>query len=319
MRINGIDLLKGVLIIFVMLGHILQGEIEESIWRNIIYSIHMPLFVGISGFLFNIEKQIKNNLIALTRNYLFRLIIPWFAAVIIYFLILHVLNNKSEIIIEFIKAFIYPYYHLWFIPGFLSWVILTWIFKRMKISDKFLLYIALLISIVSKILQEHPELYQNLGILKYGIDVVLNTFKLHFFYFFILGLVYSRIEIKKPKRIDALIPLIGLSIVIYLFYNPITLLQNINFFIFNSLLLILSLKLVVQKSTMRSKTIEWIGQNSLGIYLWHVLPILICKFAIGTENLTLFYLAIIGLEIAFIIVYKHLIKINLFKKFAFGL
>lgn len=118
MRLNNIDFFKGLLIILVILGHILQGSLEESIFRYTIYSFHMPLFIGISGFLFNANKVVDFNFIALIKRYLYRIIIPWTLAIAVYFL-LSSIESRSVTITGIVKAFAFPYYHLWFIPGFL--------------------------------------------------------------------------------------------------------------------------------------------------------------------------------------------------------
>lgn len=55
-RLNNIDFLKGVLIIFVITGHLIPGILNKTLIRYIIYFFHMPLFIGISGYLINIQK-----------------------------------------------------------------------------------------------------------------------------------------------------------------------------------------------------------------------------------------------------------------------
>ena len=319
MRLKNIDLFKGLLIFLVIIGHLLQGKMDEAIWRTIIYSFHMPLFIGISGFLFNVDKLVGINLIALIKKYLFRIIIPWTIAIVFYFSVSLIQNHNSNILIGLIKAFINPYYHLWFIPGFLSWIILTWFLKKIKTGDKLLLIIGLLISMSSVVLQKYPEIYQDFWILKSGIGLVLHTFRPYFYFFFVFGLVYKRIELKRPKVLEYILPLICLLSVIYLFYNPNKLFSAINFFLFNSLLLSLVLKISLHNLIRSNKTIEWIGLNSLAIYLWHVLPILVCKYLIGTENLAFFYTVTISLEIIFIIAYKYLLRIDILKKYVFGM
>ena len=54
-----VDLVKGVLIILVIVGHLLPGERHASLLRWIIYSVHMPLFAAVSGYLFP-WKEINN-------------------------------------------------------------------------------------------------------------------------------------------------------------------------------------------------------------------------------------------------------------------
>lgn len=319
MRLKNIDLFKGLLIVFVILGHTLQGEMDESIWRTVIYSFHMPLFIGISGFLFNADRVVAINLIVLIKKYLFRVIIPWTIAVAFYFSLSIIQNDNFNILTGLIKSFISPFYHLWFIPGFLSWVVLTWIFKKIKTGDNFLLVFGLLISVVSIILKNYPEIYQNLGVLNSGIKLVLHTFRPYFYFFFVFGVIYRRLELNRPNIFEYILPLICFVFLIYSFYNPNKLLSTINFFLFNSLLLSLILKVSTNNLIRGNETIEWIGVNSLAIYLWHVLPILICKFAIGTENLTMFYLVTICMEFVFIIAYSYLLKIDILKKYVFGI
>jgi fucose 4-O-acetylase-like acetyltransferase len=65
-----------------MAGHILQGSLESSLPRTIIYSFHMPLFIGVSGFLFNMQKAGRMNFALLLKKYRFRVILPWVFAVL---------------------------------------------------------------------------------------------------------------------------------------------------------------------------------------------------------------------------------------------
>lgn len=269
-----------------ILGHVLQGKIEEVIWKTIIYSFHMPLFIGISGFLFNVDRVVGINLIALIKKYLFWVVIPWTIAIIFYFSLSVIQNDNLNVLTELIKSFISPFYHLWFIPGFLRWIVLTWFFKKIKTKDSHLLVIGLLISVVSIVLKSYPEVYQDLNVLNSGIGLLLHTFRPYFYFFFVLGLVFKRLELTRPKIFEYILPLLGFAIVIYSFYSPNKLLSAVNFFLFNSFLLSLVLKISANNMIKESKTIEWIGLNSLAIYLWHLLPILICKYVFGMWKIT---------------------------------
>src|SRR5690606_24502090 len=115
MRLKNIDLFKGLLIVLVILGHILPKDISESFGRTIIYSFHMPLFIGISGFLFNADKLIKIGFVDLITKYRYRVILPWLIAVIFYFAMMSIYSGSINVV-ELLKAFTYPFYHLWFIP-----------------------------------------------------------------------------------------------------------------------------------------------------------------------------------------------------------
>jgi len=316
-RTTNIDFFKGVLIILVISGHVLQGKMDESILRTLIYSFHMPLFIGISGFLFNEEKVSRFSFIELVNKYWLRVIMPWIIAVIIYYILFGIQHNYT--ILRFIKSLIHPFYHLWYIPGFISWIVLTWCLKKLKLNNSVILLIALLISVISEILKCYPEIYKNYGIINSGIELILYTFRPYFYFFFVFGLLFKHLELKKPTMPEYIFPLLFFASVIFLFYNPNTVISVLNFFLFNSFLLSLILKISVNNLIPDNKNIEWIGINSLGIYLYHVIPILVCKSLIGIQNLVFFYTTVILLELVFIVAYIYISKIDFMRKYAFGL
>ena len=59
-RWHGIDFCKGILIILVFVGHLVPGELRNTFIRYTIYQFHMPLFIALSGFLFDVEKKSQN-------------------------------------------------------------------------------------------------------------------------------------------------------------------------------------------------------------------------------------------------------------------
>lgn len=318
MRLRNIDLFKGVLILLVILGHVIPESIDDSFWRTIIYSFHMPLFIGISGFLFNADKMTKFNLFQLINKYRFRVILPWGIAVIGYFIFTS-LASQSFSGFELIKAVVYPFYHLWFIPAFLSWVVVTWFLKKAGISPIFMLAIAFVISVTSLSLSYYPELYQEYRIINAGIKLVLHTFRPYFLFFFVLGFVLKHKELNRPGWLAYLLPLLGLCMAGYLFYNPVKVLSILNFYFLNIVLLILAVKIAYNGMIREVQSIEWVGIHSLAIYLWHVLPIFIAKYAVGIDNLWLYYGTAICLEIVFIIAYKSLLRYPFLRKYVFGM
>lgn len=68
-RISSIDILKGIGIILVMLGHALP---HDSFVRTLIYTFHMPLFFWCSGFFYK-DKPLKGATIKDAKS----LLIPW--------------------------------------------------------------------------------------------------------------------------------------------------------------------------------------------------------------------------------------------------
>ena len=71
-RNNSIDFVKGILILSVVLGHVLLGGVRQNILRYMIYSIHMPLFIAMSGYLLNTDKLKTMSVKELIKKYFFR-------------------------------------------------------------------------------------------------------------------------------------------------------------------------------------------------------------------------------------------------------
>ena len=51
-RNPAIDVVKGMLILLVIAGHLVPGSLTDSLARHLIYGFHMPLFIGLAGYLF---------------------------------------------------------------------------------------------------------------------------------------------------------------------------------------------------------------------------------------------------------------------------
>ncbi|MBI0397204.1 acyltransferase family protein [Cyclobacterium marinum] len=307
-RLKNIDFFKGFLIILVIIGHIPRGPLnqDETIWRSIIYSFHMPLFIGISGFLFNSKNVEKIDFKELFQKFQLRVVIPWMLAVIIYFLFHEIyINDNFSIFPGIIKSFIIPYYHLWFVPAFLSWVFLTWGMKKVGIKDKHILLLGFLISMIFQFVKESPSIYQNNYVINFIVSLVLHVFRPYFFVFFVWGYFYRNLKLKRPVFLEYLITIIFFIILFYFNYE-----RNIIFYIFNLLLLNLTLKISSNNMVNSINIIELFGKNSLGFYLWHVIPILIVQHFVGTNDGVIYYIVTIFLELLFFRLYFILFDLN---------
>ena len=72
-RIEWIDMLKGILFFFVIVGHMRIGKVFKS-W---IYSFHMPLFFYVTGFNFSIEKTYNAKFSDYFLKLFKRLLVPY--------------------------------------------------------------------------------------------------------------------------------------------------------------------------------------------------------------------------------------------------
>lgn len=123
-----IDASKGVLILLVIIGHVLIGNLQDHFIRFFIYSFHMPLFLFISGYLININKLEKYSFTTLVKHYLKRMLGWWLLACLIYYII----TNRTYSLESFISHIIHPYYHLWYIPSLFCMILISYFVSKKK-------------------------------------------------------------------------------------------------------------------------------------------------------------------------------------------
>lgn len=114
-RLNYLDIIKGVGILLVILGHIYENNNYIHIW---IYSFHMPLFYFVSGITFKTEKY--TNIINLLKNKFKYLGVPYVVFNIINLtLVLIFLNvSKSNFILYVLYVLaLTGYGAMWFLPS----------------------------------------------------------------------------------------------------------------------------------------------------------------------------------------------------------
>ena len=77
-RIGNIDTAKGILIILVVIGHVLNFNAPAtSAIKTWIYSFHMPAFFIISGLLINPEKWERQSFLTFIKHKAYSLLIPY--------------------------------------------------------------------------------------------------------------------------------------------------------------------------------------------------------------------------------------------------
>jgi fucose 4-O-acetylase-like acetyltransferase len=264
LHITAIDDLKGILILLVIIGHLVLGTLDDNLLRYTIYTFHMPLFMAIGGYLLNLEKLQKMNIVELWNKYVFRLIVPWVIAVFVFYC---VRNYAHFSFIALLKEFAYPFYHLWFIPAFLLFIFIHWIFLKTKLPVFYLLIFAFTINILLKTVSFENNLMR----------VVLHTVRPSFFFYFCLAVCLKVYSVNVKGKYLSLLLLITTLLNFYFFFNHNVLLKNINAWILNSCLVILTLTNLTKLSIPFSKFFSWLGINSLAIYLWHIFPILLSR------------------------------------------
>jgi len=254
--------MKGILIILVITGHLLPADRHASLLRWMIYSIHMPLFAAVSGYLFpwNEIKHLPTTTIF--SRYWRRPILPWLIALVVY----STINHTSPL---------HPFFHLWFIPAYLLWAFLSWMLVRLRLFWPWIIVAAAIISFFSE--------YSS------------------YYIFFAFGGYFRWNKQSLPTRFVASPTTLLLATRIALFYFPDPLAEQITFIALNIGLIRLMTVFMERHRNERYPLLEWIGENSLGIYLWHVLPLIFvfrlhfdsAWIAIGINSIGLFTLFVI--------------------------
>lgn len=277
MRNPNFDYLKGLLIILVVVGHLIHGHLEVNMARWLIYSFHMPLFVGVSGYLFASTYGRPTTIAQFFLKYKSRLIIPWLIAMLIYWLYINYGNlPDGEQGQPFYYNFIKPYYHLWFVSALLAWSFTTWLSKKIGLSLRNLLIISIIISVTWLIFMNYDfGVFTKSPMFKNVKDAVYFAYRPQHYMFFVGGLYLKQHPVKVSNKVG--IPLIAICFAarVLFFYKMIQWLYLIDFILLNALLILFLISKAEQRPWFNSKALQWLGINSFAVYLWHQIPLLL--------------------------------------------
>lgn len=269
-----LDILKGIAIILVVVGHCIQYGSGHNYMTNslyfsdfvfkLIYSFHMPLFMLISGYLFyySVKKNsFKYNLI----NRLKTTIVPIFT----YTLICYMLNKSLYFDIEsFLSNMFLNLWYLWAI-----------------------FWCSLIVLLVEQAKKMKNILYTLIYLIMFFIPNIYNFHLYCFMYvFFILGFLFNKYNLKEyfkhRLRFASLISII-IFIILFMFYdiNSYIYVSGYNIVkeggfvqifiniyrstigLFGSVFLISTVKIILLKTDLKLKLLSYIGKNSLVIYI----------------------------------------------------
>jgi peptidoglycan/LPS O-acetylase OafA/YrhL len=315
-RNNNVDFAKGVLIMLVFVGHAIKGGINDVFGRYMIYFFHMPLFISVSGYLFNTIKIKELSLIGVIKKYFFRVLLPWIIAVVFYaFIAFFFKHPKLPLGKYLLHSFIEPYYHLWFVLGFFTWVLITWFFLKVKLKINHLLILALVISIGAYALDHGFTKFKYTA----ALSIIDDDTRLYFYVFFVLGTWLKERLANIDKHVIkllAVIEVVVLIAIIWLFYNYNEALKFILFYIFNFILVTLMLYSIKNELLPKFPFIEKLGKYSLSFYLWHVFPILLAT-TFFKENIT-YILGLLALEAVLMVIIYLSFRIPFVYKYIHG-
>lgn len=269
-RINWIDLYKGILILLVLVGHISQNKYINTF----IYSFHMPAFFFISGYLYKTKKHfIKQKFKSIMIPYFFFSLLTY----IYWVLIERKLRNQTQNIfgtgfnILLMRggndAYVYNI-ALWFLPCLffieVIYYLIRNLIRREKICDIFLIVCSILTTYAFTFLKTEHRLI-------FSLDTVLITIG-----FYALGNLFKITKILS-KKIDKKF-IIGIAVNLFFlvivskYYGR----YDLNNLIINNVLglwlcacLGIMLIYMVSKLFNNNLWIEWLGKNSIIILVLH--------------------------------------------------
>ncbi len=293
-----IDLLRGWLILLVIVGHIVLGSIHDNEIRYAIYAFHMPLFIGISGYLINVDKLRQAPLVGVLRNYWWRVLLP-FAFAFAFFtgvLYLHAWQEGRLNEAMIIKSFVTPYYHLWFVPTLVMWVIGYWCALKLRIPIKIMslsfIIIVLFWACVPR--RELPTI----------IAALLSKKVIYYYGFFLFGVLLKTGALNSVLRFARDFKALPAALVFFcavIYFLHIgpqkELLKGAGWLIMNLSLIVISVVWMMTSHKHRSDpkggmaVLTTMGRISLPIYLWHMLPMFLLKgFDIHQSHTVVYYI-----------------------------
>lgn len=291
-RNKNIDAVKGLLVFLVMVGHVLQGRLDQSIGRYIIYGFHMPFFIAVAGYLFPYSRAGGELFRVFWSRYWVRLILPWVLAMFVYAVYLGAFGAQNSRWNGWTGYFLMPFYHLWFVPAYLFWSIMLWWMSVRDFSRGQALILGMAVSLPFFYLKSvwMDDLTGFLGVNVSGF--LIHTLRPHYFLFFVLGLALREESLTTKSWVFWVSGsiLMGLYGGMFYFHEGISEGMRDGVWIFaNGFLLLGLFRLIRSNALPKVAVFEWFGQQSLGVYLWHVLPLLWVKDWMGTHDLNRFY------------------------------
>lgn len=310
-RIIFIDVAKGIAILLMIIGHVL----EQGLKRNAIFSFHMPLYIITSGFFYK-EKSLKKDI----KNLIINLLIPTTIILLIVFFINNVTylgfvetckealkvitvcwSHKSKIDYNFIGTGV-----LWFVYFLIGIRILFRLNKKVvEENDLFLFVIVLLETYIGFIV----------GIKGYWLPWSLDvTFSCMIFYY--VGYIFNKYAIlEKICENYKILFIVFMIWILGIYYNPIEIAirsypNGLWSYItaISGAIIILKISMFIEsKFVFLTRILSWCGKNSLYILFGHHIEWSVIKYDIILRNKTIHKLVLIFYKCSVSIIFAVLI------------
>lgn len=253
-RSTGIDTVRGLLVLGVILGHYFEITQGEGFPAWIGAGVRMPLFIGLTGYLFNLERARAASLMTLLRRQYPRLILPWAVACVVHTTVTNEIHVGTPL-----SLLLWPPFHLWFVPVMMAFIVMA---TASRLPPATMLAIAIPVSIAAMYLLGVGHVPTSL----YGWlpDRRFFIYPIYFFY----GL-YVAVRRPDPIRRAAAMVLAPLGFLWWCsLYDTPGIAAEAAAEIIGCLPMIYLLP-VVRTIRIPLPAIATIGRNSLFFYLWH--------------------------------------------------
>lgn len=278
-----IDALKGTLILLVMLGHLAELAHVNHIALWIGSGFRMPVMVGISGYMLNLDRVRASTVRELAAHYRVRMMQPWLLAMLVYILIGGwPLSGTTPI-----DIILRPPFHLWYIPVLCALILAA---KFIPLSPLKLLVVGAPVSLLT--MYAFGPGHAPIGDTLLSPDSRFLRYPLYFF----LGMVLAERSLS-PLHFWMTLALaaVGMAWWAGLFHDDWA-------FAMLSARLLMNVGLIgtlpfLAAVPFQFAPLNMLGRYSLFFYLWHPLPIGLAMAA-GLAPATAFAVALIGMVLA---------------------
>ena len=301
-RYAAIDSLRGWLIVLVMVGHLVLGSVHDNFIRYSIYAFHMPLFIGLTGYLINADSLRRNSWFEVFTRYWWRVLFPFAFAYLFYtgVLVLHAFEEErlsAKLLLSYIHT---PYYHLWFIPTLVLWVLAFKAILKLRVPLIFGLLLFLFASLVWATIPRSEQWV--------FLAPILSKKVIYFFSFFLFGAWLRTSSSRKFRSIFSDFKVLPVTLImacagLYLLKIGAdkSLFKAFVWAVLNIALITLMIDTATSNARAKRSMVSEIGRNSLPIYLWHLVPLFILKGVDMHQSHTLIYYLVGSAAMALIV------------------
>lgn len=295
-RIGYIDIARGIAIILIALGHTIIYSENCNLIIKLIYSFHVAMFFILSGYTFKIKRDQKFK--DFIKSKFIRIMIPYFVWAML-FLIPYVLMGKlvgmslgtnstfniKQLIINVLygngnASALKQNSSLWFLPALFSTQIINYnIIKFTGDNNIKKIFMCLFLLTISYMSCRFTKI-----VLPWGINTVINISGLLFYIGWLLK-EHNDIVNKRVFKLKNILIILFIGVVSFYINNTVSYIDykygNILLALLSGILLSLFYIYIAFKID-KSKILEYIGKNTMGILIFHKLVILVFQTKLGT-------------------------------------